>query len=148
MGSHTVETVQQQNMLKSPCFASSLISIIILRTVRTGIQHNSSYHSCHVFKGNLCCLLRTTAFSFYLSIQFGLSKSLLKGKEILIPISLPKWKDPINSFSNAAILTHQSLRLSEADLKASLSLWADKDQDYCRSRYAGTPLENSLQLNN
>lgn len=108
---------------------------------------NSSYHSCNIFKGNFCCLLRICSFFWASNLASGLFKSHLKGKAIQIPVFLSKWKDSINSFSNAAALTCQSLTLSEADFKASLFLWADKDQDWCRKMYAGTPLENSLQLN-
>lgn len=44
-----METVQRQNMLKNPCFASSLISVIILRKIRNGIQYRIPHTTHAIF---------------------------------------------------------------------------------------------------
>lgn len=63
MRHHTVEIVQQQNMLKIPCFAPSLISIIISRIIGTGIQRGILHTSHAMFSREIfAACLKYAAF--------------------------------------------------------------------------------------
>lgn len=110
MRSHTVEAVQQQNMLKTPSFASSLNGINISRTTETGTQYGIPHTTHAIFSRELFAACRVYAAFFHVSnLGTALSESHLKGQVIQILIFLSKSELLINSFSNLAILTLQPL---------------------------------------
>lgn len=87
-------------MLRTPCLASSLSSIIISRTIETGTHHGIS-HTTHAILSRELFFPQCWEWAacFHVSdLASALSKSHLKGREIQIPILLSKSKGLINSF--------------------------------------------------